>query len=96
MAEVFRIFRNWGSPVLQEEGNPKRANDSSTSRVYKSHSVFLRLMKVRWEVHLERASQLDYDWKVIGAEGRKGARSIFSSIFYCKINEGTEETGMNK
>ena len=25
-----------------------------------------------WEVHLERASQLDNDWKVVGAEGRKG------------------------
>ena len=26
-----------------------------------------------WEVHLERASQLNNDWKVVGAEGRKGA-----------------------
>ena len=35
-AEVFRIFQNRGSPVLQEESNPNIANDSYDSRVYES------------------------------------------------------------
>ena len=42
------ILRNWSSPVLQEEGGPKRAKASSASRVNESQSAFLRLMKVRW------------------------------------------------
>ena len=33
-AEVFWIFQNRGSPVLQVEGNLNRAKDSSASRVY--------------------------------------------------------------
>ena len=47
-SEEFRILWNWGSPVLQEEGSPSRANDSSASRVYESQSAFHRLVKVRW------------------------------------------------
>ena len=26
-----------------------------------------------WEVHMERASQLDNDWKVVGTEGHEGS-----------------------
>ena len=48
-AEVFRIFQNRGSPVLQEESNPNIANDSYDSRVYESQPDSLRLVKVRWE-----------------------------------------------
>ena len=40
-AEELRIFRNWSSAVLQEEGNPSTAKDSSASRVYESHGVRL-------------------------------------------------------
>ena len=40
--EELRIWRNWGSPVLQKEGNTSRANDSSASREYESQSAFLR------------------------------------------------------
>ena len=39
-AEVFKILRKRGSLVMQEEGNPNRAKDSSASRVYESQSVF--------------------------------------------------------
>ena len=46
-AEKFRILRNWGSLVLQEESNPNRAKDYSASRVYESQSTFFRLVKVR-------------------------------------------------
>ena len=63
--EEFRILRDWGSPVLQEEANPSiandsLANDSSALRVYESQSAFVRLVMVQWggfwEVHLERTS----------------------------------------
>ena len=47
-AQVSGILRNKSLPVLQEEGGPKRAKDSSASRVYESQSAFFRLMKVRW------------------------------------------------
>ena len=39
---------NRGSPVLQVEGNPSRANDSSASRVYESKFTNSKLVKVRW------------------------------------------------
>ena len=29
----FKNLRNWGSPPLQEKGNPRRENDSFISRV---------------------------------------------------------------
>ena len=34
--------------MLQEEGGPKRAKNSSASHEYDSQSAFFRLMKVRW------------------------------------------------
>ena len=69
---------NNGSPLLQEEGNPKRAKDSSTSREYEFQSSFFKVsespMGRFWEVHLEKAFQLDNDLKVDGAEGCKGVQ----------------------
>ena len=41
-----RILQNKGSPVLQEEGGPERAKDSSASRVYESQSAIFRSVKV--------------------------------------------------
>ena len=46
-AKMLRILRNWCSPVLQEEGNPKRENDFFVSGVYESQSALLRLIKVQ-------------------------------------------------
>ena len=37
---VFRILRNRGSPVLQEESFPNRAKDSSASRVTSPRPLF--------------------------------------------------------
>ena len=41
-----RILRNWGSPVLQEDGNLSRAKDSPASRAYESQSTCFRLVKI--------------------------------------------------
>lgn len=40
------IWRNWISPVLQEEGCSRRANASSVSWVKETQSAFLRFVKV--------------------------------------------------
>ena len=59
---VYRILRNMGSPVMQEESNHNRVKDSSASR------VSVRFLKVSesamgkfCEVYLEIRSQLDND-----------------------------------
>ena len=63
--EVFRIYQNRGSPVLQEGGKPNGAKDSSASRVYESQSAFFKVSESAMgrssEVHLEIISQLDND-----------------------------------
>ena len=41
---VTRVWRNWDSPVLQEEGASNEANASSVSRVYESQSALRRLV----------------------------------------------------
>ena len=42
---VRRVWRNWDSPVLQEEGTSSEANASSVSRVYESQSALRRFVK---------------------------------------------------
>ena len=51
-----------------------------------------------WEFTLERATQLDNDWKVVGAEGRKGASLRIQGYVgggYCDVEwgGGPYETG---
>ena len=51
-------FVNRGLPALQEEGNPRRANDSSVSRVRVCHvKVDEGGMERFSEVNLERTSK---------------------------------------
>ena len=53
---------------------PKRARDFSAARApVHFFKISENLMGRFWEVNLERASQLDNDWKVVGADDRKGA-----------------------
>ena len=77
--------------MLQEEGNPNRTKDSSASRVYESQSVFFleseSAMERFWEDHFERASLLDNDWKVVGAEGRECIQGYVGGGF-CDVERG--------
>ena len=56
------ILRNRDSPVLQEEGNPNRTNDSSASRVYESQSAFSWLLKVLLGKIFPVAQSLEDGW----------------------------------
>ena len=62
-AEVFRILRSMTSPMLQEEGNPKRVKDSSVSRVYESQSAFFKVSESPiWRLIWKELSS----WAMIG------------------------------
>jgi len=67
-----------GSYVLQEEGSPERAKDSSASCVYESQCTILRLLKVQWGgsgrlIWKELIGAVLTTERVVGAEGREDA-----------------------
>ena len=75
--------------ALIERKFPPFQECMSSSPLFKwKHFFHFLAMERLWEVHLERASQLDNDWKVVGAEGRTGAPLRIQSYVgggYCDI-----------
>ena len=66
LADVWRILRNWASPVLAEEGSSRRANASSVSRGKDSQSAFLMLVKEVRGFFGESVEKFPPSWRIMG------------------------------